>query len=195
LPREAAAAKLHGMATPLSPESARLRLRPWRDADLPALAAINADPAVMRYFHSVMDRAESDAWGARQQSHIDEYGWGFWAVEHRATAALIGAVGLMHIPWEAPFTPAVEIGWRIATAHQRQGFAEEAARLALEAGFGPIGLEEIVAFTVPANAPSRALMTKLGMAADGGFEHPRLPPGHPFRPHLLYRLPRAAWMG
>lgn len=194
MPREAAAAKLCRMPSPLTLDGARVRLRPWREADLAPLAAINADPAVMRHFPALMDRAESDAWAARQQSHFDAHGWGFWAVEHRATAALIGAVGLMHIPWEASFTPAVEIGWRIATAHQRQGFAEEAARLALAAGFGPIALAEIVAFTVPANAPSRALMAKLGFTEDGGFEHPRLPPGHPLRPHLLYRLPRAAWM-
>ena len=68
------------------------------------------------------------------------------------------------------------------------------ARLALAAGFGPIGLAAIVAFTVPANAPSWRLMEKLGMASAGGFDHPRLPKGHPLRPHLLYRLTRDAWL-
>jgi ribosomal-protein-alanine N-acetyltransferase len=106
---------------------------------------------------------------------------------------LVGVVGLQHISWEAYFTPAVEIGWRIAPAFQRQGYAEEAARLALAAGFGPIGLGEILAFTVPGNAPSWLLMTKLGMRPAGTFEHPRLAADHPLRTHLLYRMTRRDW--
>ncbi|MFC7539583.1 GNAT family N-acetyltransferase [Siccirubricoccus deserti] len=135
----------------------------------------------MRHFAAPLSRAESDAWGARMQAHIATHGWGFWAVELLATPGCIGAVGLMHIPWQVPGrasqVPAVEIGWRIAPAQQRQGLAEEAARLALAAGFGPIGLAEILAFTVPANVPSWRLMEKLGMRRIGGFEHPRLPEG------------------
>ena len=192
-------------------EGPRLRLRPWQPADLAPLAAINADPAVMRHFPEPMTRAESNTWAARLQAHIDTNGCGFWCVERREAPGCIGAVGLMHIPWQVPwqsagpiqtsapagapvigpaFTPAVEIGWRIAPAHHRQGYAEEAARLALAAGFGPIGLAEIVAFTVPANAPSWRLMAKLGMAPAGRFAHPRLPPDHPLSEHLLYRLRR-----
>jgi len=182
------------MPHPLTLEGPRLRLRPWQPADLAPLAALNADPAAMRHFASPMSRAESDAWAARLQAHIDTHGWGFWAVERRAAPGCIGAVGLMHIPWQVPwqaaFTPAIEIGWRIAPAAQRQGFAEEAARVALAAGFGPLGLDEILAFTVPANEPSWRLMAKLGMAPAGRFDHPRLPEGHPLRPHLLYRLRR-----
>jgi ribosomal-protein-alanine N-acetyltransferase len=182
------------MPEPMTLEGPRLRLRPWREADLAPLAALNADPVAMRHFAAPMTRAGSDAWAARLQAHIAAHGWGFWAVEQRDHPGCIGAVGLMHIPWEAAFTPAVEIGWRIAPAHQRQGLAEEAARLALAAGFGPIGLSEIVAFTVPANAPSRGLMEKLGMAPAGEFAHPRLPVGHPLRRHCLYRLTRADWV-
>jgi ribosomal-protein-alanine N-acetyltransferase len=182
------------MPEPITLEGQRLRLRPWREADLAPLAAINADPVAMRHFAAAMTRAESDAWAARLQAHIAVHGWGFWAVERRDRPGCIGAVGLMHIPWQAAFTPAVEIGWRIAPAEQRQGFAEEAARLALAAGFGPIGLEAIVAFTVPANLPSRRLMAKLGMMPAGDFAHPRLPDGHPLRRHLLHRLTRAEWL-
>lgn len=181
------------MPEPMTLEGPRLRLRPWRDEDLAPLAAINADPAAMRHFAAPMSRAESDAWAGRLRANLDAHGWGFWAVERLAEPGCIGAVGLLHIPWEAAFTPAVEIGWRIAPACQGRGFAEEAARLSLAAGFGPIGLTEVVAFTVPANGASRRLMDKLGMAAAGIFQHPRLPEGHPLRPHLLYRLTRNAW--
>jgi RimJ/RimL family protein N-acetyltransferase len=175
-------------------EGPRLRLRPWRlPEDLPALHAINGDAAVMRHFPEVMDRGGSDAWAARLEAHFAQHGWGFWVVE-TAAAPVAGVVGLMHIPWEAPFTPAVEIGWRIATRFQRQGLAEEAARLALACGFGPLGLKRIVAFTAPANEPSWRLMERLGMRRQGTFAHPRLAEGHPLRMHLWYEATRADWL-
>ena len=169
-------------------ETPRLILRPWREEDLDPLFAINGDPDSMRHFLSVLTRPESDAWGRRMQSHIDAHGWGFWAVEERGGAPFVGVVGLMTIGWQARFTPAVEIGWRIAPAHRSRGFAAEAARRCLDFGFGTLGLAEIVAFTIAANTASWRLMERLGMRADGGFDHPRVPEGHPKRPHLLYRL-------
>jgi ribosomal-protein-alanine N-acetyltransferase len=166
----------------------RLRLRPWRPEDAGAFAAMNADPEVMRHFVAPLTRAESDAFLAALIGHEAEHGFCFWAVERLAEPGAIGLCGLMHVPWRARFTPAVEIGWRFARAHWRKGFAQEAARLALDDGFGRIGLAEIVAFTVPANEPSWRLMQQLGMQADGAFDHPRLPEHHPLRRHLLYRL-------
>jgi len=172
----------------------RLHLRPWRPDDAEAFAALNADPRVMRHFVAPLTREESDRFLAALVAHEAAQGFCFWAVERHARPGPIGLCGLMRVPWQARFTPAVEIGWRIAAAHWRQGYAEEAARLALAAGFGPLDLAEIVAFTVPANEPSWRLMAKLGMRADGGFDHPRLAEGHPLRPHLLYRLGRADWV-
>jgi RimJ/RimL family protein N-acetyltransferase len=168
--------------------SERLILRPWRPEDLAPLFAVNGDPDSMRHFAGVMTRAQSDAWAERMQTHMECHGWGFWAVEERDGAPFVGVVGLMTIPWQARFTPAVEIGWRIAPAFRRRGYAEEAARAALDFGFGPLGLDEVVAFTVPGNAASRRLMERLGMRPDGAFDHPRLPKGHPLERHVLYRL-------
>ncbi len=125
---------------------------------------------------------------------VAPHGWGFWIVELPGIAPVAGVVGLQHVGFEARFTPAVEIGWRIAPALQRQGLAEEAARIALAFGFGRLELPEVVAFTATNNAPSWRLMERLGMARDGTFEHPRLPEGHALRTHLLYRLIRAAWI-
>jgi ribosomal-protein-alanine N-acetyltransferase len=173
--------------------SERLILRPWRDEDLDPLFAINGDPESMHYFAATMNRAESDAWAVRLRVHFAEHGWGFWVVAEAATGAFVGVVGLMTIPWQADFTPAVEIGWRISARFRRQGYAEEAARAALAHGFGTLGLASIVAFTVPGNAASWKLMEKLGMIAAGEFDHPRLPEGHHYRRHLLYRMQRADW--
>jgi RimJ/RimL family protein N-acetyltransferase len=114
-------------------------------------------------------------------------------VAEAATGDFVGVVGLMTIPWQAEFTPAVEIGWRIAPAFRRQGYAEEAARAALGFGFATLGLDKIVAFTVPGNAASWKLMEKLGMRHEGEFDHPRLPEGHHYRRHLLYSLTEARW--
>lgn len=181
-------------AEPTVIQGPRIRLRPWREEDREALAAMNADPEVMRHFPEPLSREQSDALMDRINASIAQDGFGFWAVERHDTPGIIGFCGLARVRWEARFTPAVEIGWRFATAHQRQGYAEEAARIALAHGFGPLKLEEIVAFTLPANLRSWGLMERLGMRQDGDFEHPRLPEGHPMRRHLLYRLSRRDWI-
>ncbi len=170
----------------------RLRLRPWRAADLPAFAALNADAEVMQHFPACLSREDSDLLAARILLHFDEHGFGQWIVERREDEAFIGVLGLARVSFDAPFTPAVEIGWRFNTAYWRQGYALEAARAALAFAFERLGLEEVVAFTVPANLPSQGLMQRLGMQRDeaGDFEHPRLPEGHALRRHVLYRIRR-----
>jgi RimJ/RimL family protein N-acetyltransferase len=155
--------------------------------DAEAVFAMNGDPDVMRYFPAPMSRADSDAWLARLIAHHRDHGFGFCAVDLPGQAC-IGIVGLMHIPWQASFTPAVEIGWRIATRFQRQGMAREAAGLALDHGFGRLGLRRIVAFTAPANEPSWRLMQRLGMRFRGTFEHPRLAEGHRLRTQRWYEI-------
>jgi len=176
-------------------ETARLRLRAWRNEDLEPFAALNADPAVMRYFPKPLDRTASDAQAARIAAHFERHGFGLWAVEVKGAAPFIGMVGLAVPPWTAPFTPCVEVGWRLAAAHWGQGYATEAAAAALDHGFGVLGLDEIVSFTVPANARSRAVMARLGMHSSPGedFDHPRLVPDDPLCRHVLYRIRADEW--
>lgn len=175
--------------------TARLLLRPWRDDDLAPFAALNADPRVMEHFPSTLSRSDSDALAGRIRGSFGEDGLGFWAVEVPGVAPFIGFTGLAHPSFVAPFTPCVEVGWRLAAAHWGRGYATEAAEAAVGAGFGALGLGEIVAFTAPVNVRSRRVMEKLGMQRDlaGDFDHPRVPDGHPLRRHVLYRLGRAAW--
>ena len=175
--------------------TARLLLRQWRDADLPAFAALNADQRVMEFFPKTLQADESDALAAAIRANIEHRGFGLWAVEVRGVADFIGFVGL-HVPrFESHFTPCVEIGWRLAFEHWGRGYATEAARVSLAFGFERLGLEEIVSFTVPLNVRSRHVMEKIGMRRSSAddFDHPMLPQGHPIRRHVLYRLARPQW--
>lgn len=172
-------------------DTARLRLRQWQDTDRAPFAALNADPRVMAYFPTLLTRGESDAMAARCQSLIAERGWGFWAVEEKASGAFIGFVGLHSPSAELAFSPCVEIGWRLAFAHWGKGYASEAARAALRVGFDLLGLREIVSFTTLHNRRSRALMERIGMRASGSFDHPQLPAGSHLRRHCLYRIASA----
>ena len=173
----------------------RLLLRQWRDEDLEPFAELNGDPETMRFFPAPPSREESDAFAARERRQIEEEGWGLWAVEVVGGAGFIGFVGLARPSFEARFTPAVEVGWRLARDHWGHGYATEAGRDALAHGFEALGLEEIVSFTSPLNEPSWRVMQRLGMSHDPAddFEHPRVPAGHPLRLHVLYRLSRADW--
>lgn len=170
----------------------RLILRRWRPEDRRAFAEINADPCAMEFLPQPLAGRDSNALADRIQRHFDDHGFGFWAVEVPGTAAFIGMVGLAHVSFEAPFTPAVEIGWRIAPRFWGRGFATEAARAALDYGFTRLDLDEIVAFTTERNVRSRAVMDRIGMRHDTSdvFDHPMLPEGHPLRPHVLYRVRR-----
>lgn len=173
----------------------RLLLRTWLPADLPGFAELNGDPQVMRYFPSVMSRAQSDAMARRMQAHFVTHGFGYWVLERHAQPGLLGVLGLQRVAFAAAFTPAVEIGWRIQRQHWRQGYALEAATAVLAYAFAQLQLEQVLAFTVPANLPSQALMQRLGMQRDPAedFAHPLLPAGHPLRAHLLYRIAREHW--
>jgi RimJ/RimL family protein N-acetyltransferase len=166
-------------------------LRGWREGDLDAFAALNADPRVMEHFPSTLTRERSDAMvRERLVPGFTERGYGVWAVEVPGVAPFVGFTGLQPPAFEARFTPCVEIGWRLAYPYWGCGYVTEAARLAVAFGFEAVGLEEIVSFTVPANVRSIAVMERLGMTYDGTFEHPRLPHGHHLRTHVLYRLRR-----
>ena len=172
--------------------TARLVLRGWRPADRAPFAALNADPVVMEHFPAPLDREASDALAARIAAHFDERGFGMWAVEAHGVAPFLGFVGLSVPRFQAPFTPCVEIGWRLAREFWGRGYALEAARAALAHAWGPAELDEVVSFTVPANRRSVAMMERLGMRRDpsGDFDHPLLPEGHRLRRHVLYRLAR-----
>ena len=170
--------------------TSRLTLRQWRDADLAPFAALNADPEVMRYFSATMTQAQSAEFAGYVRDTIERQGWGLWAVEVNDGPPFVGFVGLNRVSFESHFTPAVEVGWRLARPFWGNGYATEAGEAALAYGFERLDLEEIVSFTSPLNEPSIRVMRRLGMKHDatGDFDHPRVAEGSPLRRHVLYRL-------
>jgi ribosomal-protein-alanine N-acetyltransferase len=167
----------------------RLILRRWRESDLAPFAAINSDIHAMRYMPFHLSRAQSDEWVKHIEAEFERDGFDLWALESTMDGMFIGFTGLNQVPFRAAFTPAVEIGWRLAPACWGKGYATEAGRRALELGFLQFGLSEIVAETTAINSPSRNVMSRIGMKNDSkdDFMHPDVPLDHPLCPHVLYR--------
>ena len=155
---------------------------------------MNADAEVMAHFPARLSREESDAMMDRLQACFEVDAFGFWAIEERSSGVLLGATGLVRVSFEAPFAPAVEVGWRFARDAWGCGYATEAGSAALSFGFDTGGLEEIVAMAVPHNERSLAVMDRLGMRRDpdADFDHPRVPAG-PLQRHVLYRIDAQTW--
>ncbi|MDE3045902.1 MAG: GNAT family N-acetyltransferase [Verrucomicrobiota bacterium] len=168
----------------------RLLLRPWQDSDRISFQKINSDPRVREFFPSLLTAEESDQQAKVMALFIEQNGWGLWAAEIPGVAPFIGFIGLMPVSFSAHFTPAIEIGWRLAYEHWGHGYAPEGAKAALDFGFQELKLPEIVSFTSSQNTRSRRVMEKIGMHRDPAddFDHPKLPEGHPLRKHVLYRL-------
>jgi len=172
----------------------QLLLREWRDDDVEPFAAMSADPEVMAHLPALPDRDAAATWIVRMKAHFVENGFAYWAVELPNETPFIGAVGLTVVRFPAPFTPAVEVGWRLARSYWGRGLATEAARAAIDDGFFRLGLTEIVAFTAPENRRSWRVMERLGMTRDPAedFDFPHYPEGDPRRLAILYRLRRPA---
>ena len=181
------------MAESLTTE--RLLLRRWRDSDRLPFQKINADPRVMKFMPGFLAPEVSDKLINRIEEHFDRHGFGLFAAELLAERKLIGFIGLSVPPLEAPFMPAVEIGWRLAFDSWGRGLATEGARAVVHYSFENLSLTSLVSFTVPENLRSRRVMQKLGMTHDPAddFDHPSLPHSHPLRRHVLYRLDSLQW--
>jgi RimJ/RimL family protein N-acetyltransferase len=176
-------------------ETERIILRQWRDTDRQPFRELNADSRVMEFMPGLLAPEASDEMMDRIQQSFQIHGFGLFAAELRMDQSFLGFTGLSVPGFDAPFMPAVEIGWRIAARHWGSGLATEAAQEVLRFAFESTGLDSVVSFTVPGNIRSLRVMEKLGMTHDPAddFDHPRLPMGHALRRHVLYRLHRCEW--
>ncbi len=153
---------------------------------------MNADPAVMEFFTGVQSPQISAEMIASFERTFESRGFGPWAVELLGELPLAGFVGLLPVGSDLPFAPAIEVGWRLTPQAWGRGIAFEAATAALDFGFERAGLDRVVSYTAASNERSRRLMERLGMSHDPAedFRHPRIAPGHPLAPHVVYRLER-----
>lgn len=140
-------------------ETERLRLRMLRDSDLDDLAALFADPDVMRYVGNgrPTDRAEAEKALASIVAHWEREGFGRWAIEDKHTNEFVGYGGLRSLFG----TP--EVVYHFAKRYWGKGFATEMARASLNFGFKVKGFDRIVAIAKPGNAASIHVMDKIGM--------------------------------
>ena len=168
----------------------RLVMRGWRESDLAPWAAMNADPEVRQYVGPLLTFEQAAAWALNFQDDLDRYGFGFWALEVRASGEFIGFTGLGTVGGEMPVT-GIEIGWRLARPAWGHGYATEAAMAAMDYGFGVMGLPEIVAVAMARNLRSQAVMRRIGMTRDPAedFDDPDVDEV-PLRRHVVYRKRR-----
>ena len=173
----------------------RLLMRQWRDSDREPFAALNSDPEVMAHFPRLLTRKQSDAMADRCAERLATEGYGLWALETLETGRFIGFTGLAHATFVAHFTPAIEVGWRLARDAWGHGYATEAARASLTHAFRRARLDEVVSMTATTNLPSRRVMQRIGMTRDPAddFDHPALEVGHRLRRHVLYRITPDRW--
>lgn len=171
-------------------ETERLILREWKEEDKASFARINNDPMIMEFFPRRLTEADSDKLIDRFQKHFETHGFGFYAVEMKKTGEFMGFAGLQNVEMDVPFTPAVEIAWRLDYEYWGKGYGTEAARAVLAHAFGKLKLPEIVAYAVHDNSRAIKLMEKLGMKRDeaSDFDYPTLPKGHPLGRFSLYRI-------
>ncbi|MEX0345924.1 MAG: GNAT family N-acetyltransferase [Rhizobiaceae bacterium] len=177
-------------------ETDRLILRHWQADDLDAFHSLNSDETVMHFFPFRRSRAQSLEMFKNIAATVAKGGITWCAAELKQEGKVVGFTGLAEVKFEASFTPAVEIGWRFLPAYWGNGYASEAAAALLDHGFSDLGLSEIVAFAVPANTASTAVMKRIGMTAtpeldfdmpgiDAEFAH--------LRRHAVYKITRGEW--
>tara|TARA_R110002124_G_scaffold47149_1_gene140657 strand:- start:7679 stop:8245 length:567 start_codon:yes stop_codon:yes gene_type:complete len=174
-------------------ESRRLGFRKFKDSDLEAFYKMNSDEEVMKYFPSLLDRAQTQHLMKSINQHIQDHGFGFFAIDLLASDKLIGFIGLKKTSFNADFTPCVEIGWRLDKNFWEKGLTTEGAQRCLKFAFSELGLKEVVSFTPMLNKPSERVMQKIGMIKISEFDHPSIEDLHPLKRHCLYISTKIGW--
>lgn len=176
-------------------ETKRLILRDWRESDHELFFRLNSDSEVMEHFPKVLSRQESDESVERMKKHINDHGYGLWAMELKDSGLFVGTTGIFNTNFESHFTPCHEVGWRLDKAHWGKGYAPEAAQASIAFGFNNLNLDEVVAITAVQNKNSRRVMEKLGMIHNpkDDFDHPKVPADSHVLRHVLYKVKKAHW--
>ncbi|WP_339758047.1 GNAT family N-acetyltransferase [Algoriphagus aquimarinus] len=168
-------------------QSQRLGFRTWHPSDLPAFSAMNADPETMTFFQHPLSKKESQVLMDRMTRLYTDRGHCYFAVEILDSGEFLGMIGLGTKSFIAPFTPCVDIGWRIRRKFWSQGFASEGAARCLDLAI-ELGIKKVYSLASSKNAASVRVMQKIGMTYEYDFEHPDLLEHPRLQPCSLYKI-------
>jgi len=171
-----------------------LRLRQWKSEDYPLYLKLTSNQEVMKFFPKTLTKEQSNTAANKFENLIASRGWGFWAVEDKCSSKFIGYAGLHAPATKFPFSPCVEIAWRVENVYWENGYVMEAGKEILRCAFEELKLEEIVYFTPILNGQVEVLMKELGMInQEKNFKHPSMPSGHDLEEHKLYKISKKEW--
>lgn len=168
--------------------SERLGFRNWAEADIPVMAEINADSAVMEYFPRTKNRAETTAFIERMQEQFAVKGYCYFAVDVLESGTFIGFTGLSEQTFEASFAPCIDIGWRLDRKQWGRGYATEGAKRCIQYAFDELDIKKVVSMAPKVNVRSERVMRKAGMAKVMDFVHPLLINDERLRDCVLYKI-------
>lgn len=168
--------------------SARLGFRTWKDADLGVLRAMNSDEAVMRYFPNTNNEEQDRNLLSKLQDRYTKHGYTYYAVEALENQDCIGFIGISYQTFDSPFTPCIDIGWRLLQRHWGKGYATEGAKRVLLFATLELGLTEIYAFAPAINTPSINVMKKIGMSYHDTFEFSLLNESPELKDCVVYKI-------
>jgi len=151
-------------------ETARLKLRPWRGADIAPNSAMLSDPGTARFIAADGKPVTTELAGWRNAAvmsgHWALHGFGMFVVEERSSGNFVGRVG----PWFPPGWPGFEVGWGIASGFRGKGYAVEAARASIDWSFATFDLDRIVHCIDQENTASQAVARRLGAEKGHAFD-------------------------
>ncbi len=171
-------------------ETERLLLRAWKNEDVETYYQINQDPKVIEFLLGPMSKEQVEKFIVDKNQTLREENYTLWALEEKATGAMIGCIGIQEIPSLIPFAGKMEIAWRLGSQYWGNGYAPEGAHAVLDYAFETLGFEDIFSFTTTTNKRSQRVMEKIGMThlPNSNFAHPKVPLDHPLLEHVLYRI-------
>ena len=167
---------MHELNTP------RLTGTPTTASDFPDLRTLHADPRVTATLSAdgaIFTEAETRAFLDRAAAHWNSHNFGLWTFRDKSTGTFVGYGGIKHTLVEA--RDEIELAYAITADNWRKGYATEISKAALDHAFNTLHFSHVVAFTLPHNKASRAVMDHCGFTYNRDITHANLP-------HVLYVL-------
>lgn len=169
-------------------KSDRLGFRNWKTSDIDKMSQINSDKIVMEYFPNTITKEQTANFINRMKNQFIKNGFCYFAVDKLIDNEFIGFIGISEQTYNVPFTPCIDIGWRITNKVWNEGYATEGAKRCLEYAFTQLNIKEIHAISPISNKKSEQIMLKIGMNKLYEFDHPLLLQDDRLKRCVLYKI-------